>query len=113
VLLKLGNEQNPEAETVEQRLRAALETLVPAKTISATQTTEELAILKRWYYRTHKTGEIVFAKLNGELPMRKVVNAVNRIINPKPKTETTEDTKEHEGIQAAQDAQLDGNASKG
>ena len=94
VPLKVAAEQNVEVEPLEQKLRAALETLIPANSHSATQMTEELAILKRWYYRSHKAGEVVFAKAEGELPMRKLMNAVHRIAQPKQ--ENTKDPKEHE-----------------
>jgi hypothetical protein len=35
--------------------------------------------LKRWYYRTHKTGEIVFANARNDLPIRKIANAIGRV----------------------------------
>jgi hypothetical protein len=59
--------------------------------------TEELAILKRWYYRSHKTGEIIFAKSDGELPIRKLINAVNRIAHPK--AQSTKDINAGEEMQ--------------
>ena len=40
---------------------------------------EHLAILKRWYYRTNKVGEIFFEDEHGALPMRRVVRAVGRV----------------------------------
>jgi excinuclease UvrABC nuclease subunit len=95
-LLKAGEEQESEAEPLEQRLQATLETFIPARSSSATQAMEELAILKRWYYRTHKTGEIVFSKPDGELPMRKLLNAVQRIAHEK--TETANDPTEDEAM---------------
>jgi excinuclease UvrABC nuclease subunit len=63
----------------DELLRNALQKLEGHGAKSATQFSEELAILKRWYYRTHKAGEIVLAKADGELPMRKIMNAVNRV----------------------------------
>jgi hypothetical protein len=39
---------------------------------------EHLALLKRWYYRTIKVGELFLAE-NGELPMRRVVRGVSRV----------------------------------
>jgi excinuclease ABC subunit C len=72
-------EEGQPPEPVEPRLHEVLEKLAPAKTPSVQQLTEELAILKRWFYRTHKLGEIVFAKSSGELPMRKIANAVARV----------------------------------
>ena len=46
---------------------------------SAQRFSEELAILKRWYYRSHKVGEIFFADEQGELPWRRIVRGVTRV----------------------------------
>ncbi len=67
------------ANTPDQRLRECFARLIPAGAHSAAQFMEELAMLKRWYYRTHKTGEIVLAKQDGELSIRRIANAVNRV----------------------------------
>jgi len=67
------------ATTPDQRLQECLARLTPAGARSAAQFMEELAMLKRWYYRTHKTGEIVLAKQDGELSIRRIANAVNRV----------------------------------
>jgi excinuclease ABC subunit C len=60
-------------------LRHALQRLEGQEAKSATQFSEALALLKRWYYRTHKTGEIILARRDGELPMRKIINAITRV----------------------------------
>jgi excinuclease ABC subunit C len=67
------------SQTLETRLRLALEKLEGKGAGSARQFMEELAILKRWYYRSYKVGEIVFAKEDGRFPMRKLGNAVGRV----------------------------------
>jgi excinuclease UvrABC nuclease subunit len=72
-------EAGDDAHPVEARLREALQNLVPAGARSLQQFTEELAILRRWYYRTHTTGEIFFANNEGELPLRRIANGVGRI----------------------------------
>ncbi|HWZ43380.1 MAG TPA: hypothetical protein VNW97_07870 [Candidatus Saccharimonadales bacterium] len=71
----------PEDNSVklDQRLRGLLEQFAPAGARSAQQFMEELALLKRWYYRSHKVGEIVLAKPGGDLSVRKVANAVQRV----------------------------------
>ena len=56
----------------------------------ATQFSEALAILKRWYYRTHKTGEIILAKADGEFPMRKIANAITRVSRGEKGTQQVE-----------------------
>jgi len=73
-----------QAQSMEGRLRAALEAMeisgVVASNSSAQRFSEELAILKRWYYRTHKTGEIFFAAPDGQLPMRRMVRGAGRVL---------------------------------
>jgi excinuclease UvrABC nuclease subunit len=71
-------EAESESESLEQRVRKMLEELVPAAR-SATQFVEELAILKRWYYRSHKVGEIVVAGSDGVVSARKIANAAQRL----------------------------------
>ncbi len=73
-----------------------LRTAEPVAPKSAQEWMEHLAILKRWYYRTNKVGEIFFEDEAGArgggyaakdsapaagagLPMRRVVRAVGRV----------------------------------
>lgn len=88
-----------EGDSLEARLRTYLQPMAPVRARSAAQFSEELAMLKRWYYRTHKTGEVVFANRNNELSIRKIANAVMRVHRgekpvivaiPAPSTETAE-----------------------
>lgn len=72
-------EGETESHSPESRVRETLQHFEPAGARSALQFTEELAILKRWYYRSHKVGEIVLANAEGELSARKVANAVGRV----------------------------------
>ncbi len=73
-------EAEGESQSLEQRVRAALQAFVPSGARSASQFSEELAILKRWYYRTYKVGEIVLAKPDGEFSTRKIANAAGRVL---------------------------------
>ena len=66
-------------QSMEGRIRATLESLAPSGGHSAQRFAEELAILKRWYYRSHKVGEIFFAGEPGELPWRRIVRGVGRV----------------------------------
>ncbi|MBZ5521851.1 MAG: hypothetical protein LAP21_06385 [Acidobacteriia bacterium] len=65
--------------TLDQRLREFLGKLEPQGARSAQQFMEELAMLKRWYYRSHKVGEIILAREAGELPIRRIANAAGRV----------------------------------
>jgi hypothetical protein len=47
---------------------------------SALELNEHLAILKRWYFRSRRQGEIFFVETNGELPLRRVVRGIGRVV---------------------------------
>ena len=85
-------EASDEARPIEARLRDALQHMAPEKACSLQQFTEELAILRRWYYRTHKAGEIFFANREGDLPMRRIANSVGRIYRGEKETSINPDT---------------------
>jgi len=40
---------------------------------------EHLALLKRWYYRSSRVGEIFFADDKGSWPLRKIVRGIGRV----------------------------------
>jgi excinuclease UvrABC nuclease subunit len=67
------------AQVLDSRIRAALDSLMPAGNSSGQRFGQELAILKRWYYRTHKVGEIFFANDRGELPLRRIARGAMRV----------------------------------
>jgi len=50
-----------------------------SKEISAAERNEHLAILKRWYYRSTRVGEIFFATENGAWPLRRLVRGIGRV----------------------------------
>jgi excinuclease UvrABC nuclease subunit len=79
-------EIDDDAQPMEGRIRAALEQLTPIGPQSAQRFMEELAMLKRWYYRSHKAGEIFFATQQGELPLRRIVRAVSRVYRGEKET---------------------------
>ena len=61
-------------------MEAALAELMPGNSPpSATIRQGHLALLKRWYYRTLKVGELFLTDNTGELPMRRVVRGVSRV----------------------------------
>lgn len=65
-------------QSMESRITEALAVVEAPKLRSALEWMEHLALLKRWYYRTIKVGELFLAE-NGELPMRRVVRGVSRV----------------------------------
>lgn len=66
-------------QSMESRITGALATVEPPKLRGALEWMEHLALLKRWYYRSVKVGELFLADSNGELPMRRVVRGVSRV----------------------------------
>jgi excinuclease ABC subunit C len=66
-------------QSMEVRITEALAAAEAPKMQSALEWMEHLALLKRWYYRTVKTGELFLADSKGELPMRRVVRGVSRV----------------------------------
>jgi excinuclease ABC subunit C len=69
-------------QSMEARITEALATVEQPglRMLSALEWMEHLALLKRWYYRTSKTGELFLTESNGELPMRRVVRGVSRVV---------------------------------
>lgn len=65
--------------SMEARISEALATVPDPEPHSAQEWTEHLALLKRWFYRTSKIGEVFFAGDKGELPMRRIVRGVSRV----------------------------------
>jgi len=77
------------SQSMEARIRAALQPLVSGGQ-SIQRFSEELAILKRWYYRSHKVGEAFFAGEHGELPWRRIVRGVGRVYRGEKETPVSE-----------------------
>ena len=68
-----------ESRSMESRLEEALAHFPRAERRSTAERIEHLAILKRWYYRSTRIGEIFFADQNGQWPMRRIVRGIGRV----------------------------------
>jgi excinuclease ABC subunit C len=80
--------EHAKSQSMESRVQVALDTFPPAKAGSASETMEHLALLKRWFYRGSRTGELFFADTKGELPMRRIVRGISRVFRgEKPEAE--------------------------
>jgi len=66
-------------QSMESRITEALAAVESPKLRGGLEWMEHLALLKRWYYRTMKTGELFLTDTDGELPMRRVVRGVSRV----------------------------------
>jgi excinuclease UvrABC nuclease subunit len=71
--------EHAKSQSMESRVQETLASFPPTKTKSALETMEHLALLRRWYYRGTHVGEIFFADLKGELPMRRIVRGISRV----------------------------------
>jgi len=71
--------EHAKSQSMESRVQEAIQSFPPAKAKPALETMEHLALLKRWYYRGCRTGEIFFADAKSELPMRRIVRGISRV----------------------------------
>ncbi len=86
--------EHAKSQSMEARVQEALQSARQNKAKSALETMEHIALLKRWYYRGSRTGEIFFADAHGELPMRRVVRGISRVfrgekVEPEPRADTS------------------------
>jgi excinuclease ABC subunit C len=82
--------------SMESRITETLTSAPPAPTCSRQENMEHLAILKRWYFRSNKVGEVFFADDKGELPMRRVVRGISRVFRgEKPGPELNESARDY------------------
>jgi excinuclease ABC subunit C len=69
--------------SMEARIEEALQAGPAPPKLSATALMEHLALLRRWYFRSHRTGELFLAEpareSRTELPMRRLVRGVSRV----------------------------------
>jgi excinuclease ABC subunit C len=65
--------------SMESRVQNVIQAISDQRVQSVTESTEHLAMLKRWYYRSHRTGEIFFADQRGTWPWRRIVRGIGRV----------------------------------
>ena len=65
------------SKSMESRVMEALG--AEAHAASAAELNEHIAILKRWYYRGRRTGEVFLCDQRGELPLRRIVRGIGRV----------------------------------
>jgi len=75
----ISSPERTKSQSMEARIQTALAEYPAAETRSALERMEHLAILKRWFYRGTRKGEIFFADTKGELPMRRIVRGIGRV----------------------------------
>ena len=72
--------EHTKSRSMEARVQETLQLFPPAKSKSVLETMEHVALLKRWYYRGTRLGEIFFADAKGNLPLRRVVLGISRAL---------------------------------
>ena len=71
--------EHAKSQSMEARVQETLQSIEIARSKSALELMEHIALLKRWYYRGSRTGEIFLADTKGELPMRRIVRGISRV----------------------------------
>jgi len=71
-------------QSMEARVEELLHVSPKAEPKSAVEVMEHLAILKRWYFRSTRKGEIFMADATGTLPLRRIVRGISRVYRNEP-----------------------------
>jgi excinuclease UvrABC nuclease subunit len=79
-MFSIQPDDHAKSQSMESRVTQVLDSFPPAKALSALETMEHLALLKRWYYRGHRIGEIFLADDKGAFPMRRIVRGIGRVL---------------------------------
>ena len=79
VTFSLSVSEHARSHSMEARIQQSLEAMPRENAKSALEVMEHLAMLKRWYFRSNRMGEIFFADQAGELPMRRIVRGISRV----------------------------------
>ena len=79
VTFSIQSAEHTKSQSMESRVQEALASFPAATTSTALETMEHLALLKRWYYRSSRVGEIFFEDEKGALPMRRIVRGIARV----------------------------------
>jgi excinuclease ABC subunit C len=79
VTFSIQSTEHTKSHSMESRVLQALAALPAATTSTALETMEQVALLKRWYYRSNRAGEIFFLDEKGLLPMRRLVRGISRV----------------------------------
>ncbi len=99
IVFSIQSAEHTKSQSMESRVQEALDSSGAAKARSSLETMEHLAILKRWFYRGRRVGEIFLADEKGALPMRRIVRGIGRVLRgERPEEDLLELAKVREGI---------------
>lgn len=71
--------EHTKSQSMESRVQLALDAIAHPPAASALEAMEHLALLRRWYYRGTRMGEIFLADEKNFLPMRRIVRGISRV----------------------------------
>ncbi len=72
--------EQAKSQSMESRVQAAMDSFPCSPAKSASETMEHLALLKRWFYRGTRVGEIFLADEKNVFPMRRIVRGIGRVL---------------------------------
>ena len=82
-------ELQAESRSMESRVEELIANFPCAEAHSTAERIEHLAMLKRWYYRSTRVGEIFFADEKGSWPLRRIVRGIGRVHKGEKSEEVT------------------------
>jgi excinuclease UvrABC nuclease subunit len=72
--------EHTKSQSMESRVQNVLDAFPIGKAKSGLETMENMALLKRWYYRGHRVGEIFLTDEKNVFPMRRIVRGIGRVL---------------------------------
>ncbi len=84
--------EHAKSQSMESRLQSTLADSPAQSPKTTLEVMEHLAIIKRWFFRSHREGEIFMVAENGTLPMRRLVRGISRVYRGE-KAETQDSAK--------------------
>jgi excinuclease UvrABC nuclease subunit len=72
-------ENQSKSQSMEARIQEALSSIPLGGGETALEVMEHLALLRRWFYRSSRIGEIFFADDKSALPLRRIVRGISRV----------------------------------
>jgi excinuclease ABC subunit C len=79
VIFPIQSAEHTKSQSMESRVLEAINSFPPAGKSTALETMEHVALLKRWYYRSTRVGEVFLAQETGALPLRHIVRGIARV----------------------------------
>ncbi len=98
--------EHTKSQSMESRVQAVLDSFPRPKQRAALETMEHLALLKRWYYRGRRIGEIFLADDKGVFPMRRIVRGIGRVLRGEEPEEINETGSYHGGTETQRSSRI-------